>query len=70
MLNSTKPRESSTLFDPRHARWLLGVLGTLIAVVGADNLLGVILRQARSEIASLIDAEPNAPAPKVWYSNN
>jgi hypothetical protein len=44
----------------------------LIAVVGRDSLLGLILRQTRSEIVSILrDEEPAAPHPKAaCYENN
>jgi hypothetical protein len=50
-----------------HAGWVARVLGMLIAVVGRESLLGLILGQARCEIASVLRdtrAEPatNAPA--------
>ncbi len=49
-----------------HAKWVIGVLSMLVAVVGKDNLLGLILRQTRCEIRSLIRDEP-PPAP--WQNN-
>jgi hypothetical protein len=44
----------------------------LIAVVGRESLLGLILRQTRSEIVSLVrDEEPDVPAAKAaCYKNN
>ena len=44
----------SNLANLRQARWLVGVLGLLIAVVGKDTMLGLILVQTRMEIGSLI----------------
>ena len=48
---------TSAFFNLSHARWLAGVLGLLVGVVGRDSLLGLILRQARSEVVSLVRAE-------------
>ena len=42
-------------FEPKHARQVLGVLGMLIQVVGRESLLGAILGQTRSEVASILD---------------
>jgi hypothetical protein len=52
---------AAPFFNLGHARWVVGVLNMLIAVVGRDSLLGLILRQTRSEIASVIHDE--APDP-------
>jgi len=59
-------------FNLPHARWVIGVLRMLIAVVGRDSLLGLILRQARSEITSVVREEEKLPAaPKVsWHEYN
>jgi hypothetical protein len=46
--------ETAPFFNLAHARWVVGVLNMLIAVVGKDSLLGLILGQTRSEIASLV----------------
>ena len=53
----SRPFESARFFNPAQARWLLGVLAMLTAVVGPRSCLGVILAQARGEIASLL-ADP------------
>jgi hypothetical protein len=44
----------------------------LIAVVGKDSLLGIILRQTRSEITSVARGEDRHPTPAVgaWHENN
>jgi hypothetical protein len=54
------------------ARWVIGVLGLLIAVVGEESLLGLILRQTRSEVSSLVkDEEGTADRPgDQWFMNN
>jgi len=41
----------------RHARWAVGVLKLIIAVVGEDSLVGLIVRQARSELVSVLRDE-------------
>jgi hypothetical protein len=57
---NTRPSDAP-FFNLPQARWIGRVLGMLIAVVGRDSLLGLILRQARSEIASVIqDESPKA----------
>ena len=62
--------EEALPFDLPQARWLVGVLGMLIAVVGKSSLLGLILGQARSEVRSLLrDQEPSA-ARRVCPENN
>ena len=38
------------------------MLSMLIAVVGKDSLLGLILRQTRSEISSIVRDESSDPA--------
>ena len=56
----------------RQARWLVGVLGLLIAVVGKDTLLGLILVQTRREIGSLIhhgEAEQASFAEGCYLNN-
>lgn len=52
--------DEDEFFNIPHARWVIGVLGMLIAVVGKNSLLGLMLRQTRREIDSLIqDEEPS-----------
>ncbi len=64
--------EEASFFNLSQAKWVVGVLSMLIAVVGKDSLLGLILRQARSEIASIVhDEEPGQATPKAaCYENN
>ena len=54
------------------AQWVMGVLGMLIAVVGKESLLGLILRQSRSEITSLVRDEQVSPefSRDEWFKNN
>jgi hypothetical protein len=63
MATAQQPRHEAPFFNLAHARWVVGVLNMLIAVVGRDSLLGLILRQTRSEITSVIrDEAPPTPA--------
>lgn len=50
-------RESESTLDLKRARWVLSTLGLLIDVVGDRSILSLILRQARTEIESLVDCE-------------
>jgi hypothetical protein len=54
-LQNTSPR--SSLVNPHQARQVIGALGLLIALCGSRSCLGMILQQARSEIASLLQSE-------------
>jgi hypothetical protein len=65
-------REEAPFFNLPQARWVMGVLSMLIAVVGKNSLLGLILRQARFEIKSVVedDAAPAVRAPRACYENN
>ena len=62
MARTNPPADESSFFNLAHARWALGVLSMAIAVVGRDSLLGLILRQTRSEIASIVRDEDSSPA--------
>jgi hypothetical protein len=63
--NASSAEES--FFSLPQAKWVVGVLSMLIAVVGKDSLLGLILRQTRSEINSIVrDEEPAT----TQYLNN
>ena len=70
MVNVTS--ETAPFFSLPQARWVVSVLNMLIAVVGRDSLLGLLLRQTRSEIDSIIrDEAPNvATARAAQYQNN
>jgi hypothetical protein len=59
-------------FNVAHAKWVIGVLGMLIAVVGKDSLLGLVLRQTRFEINSLIQDDRPSPTVEraIRYTNN
>ena len=43
----------------RHARWAIGVLKLIVTVVGEDSLVGLIVRQARAELVSVLRDEDN-----------
>lgn len=59
-------------FNVAQAKWVIGVLGMLIAVVGKDSLLGLVLRQTRFEINSLLQDERPSPAVEraIHYKDN
>jgi hypothetical protein len=62
-----------SFFNLSHAQWVVRVLSMLIAVVGKESLLGLILRQTRSEITSIVrDETPETTAAKraACYENN
>ncbi len=64
--------QEAPFFSVPQAKWVACVLNMLIAVVGKDSLLGLILRQTRAEIDSLVRSE-EPPANKGWvacYQNN
>jgi hypothetical protein len=64
--------QETPFFSLPQARWVIGVLSMLIAVVGKESLLGLILRQARFEINSLVrEEEPDEiKAKKACYKYN
>lgn len=73
MIESTRETTNYSGFvNLRQARWLIGVLGMLMAVVGKDSLLGLILAQTRREVASLVEAEEEGQAQRgdAWHLNN
>jgi hypothetical protein len=72
MLERQKIAEEADFFSLPLAKWVIGVMGMLIAVVGKESLLGLILRQTRSEIKSLVRDEEDVPEPSVhpWFQNN
>ena len=64
--------EDAAFFSIPQAHWVVGVLNMAIAVVGKDSLLGLILRQTRSEITSIVrDEEPDADVMRAaCFKNN
>lgn len=72
MVRKTVSADPPEIFNLKLARWVLGVLGMLIGVVGKESLLGLILRQTRAEIGSLIRSEEQAPlsSPATAYKYN
>ncbi len=72
-MTRTNPSANEVAFFHRpHAKWVVGVLNMLIAVVGEESLLGLLLRQTRFEIGSLLrEDQPAAFLPKAaQYKNN
>jgi hypothetical protein len=70
MRRAKSPSSEESFFSLRQAKWVVGVLSMLIAVVGRDSLLGLILRQTRSEIKSIVQDEEPGPTPASCYQNN
>jgi hypothetical protein len=64
--------QNSPIVNAPHAKWVARVLTMLIAVVGRESLLGLILRQTRSEISSIVADERPAAASiaTTCYKNN
>jgi len=62
MAGKNTSNDEASFFNLGHARWVVGVLSMLIAVVGRESLIGLLLRQTRREIDSLIRDEQPAPA--------
>jgi hypothetical protein len=65
-------REEVAFFSLPQAKWVVGVLSMLIAVVGRDSLLGLMLRQTHAEINGIVrDEEPDAGrARQASFKNN
>ena len=57
MARANTSSKQASFFDLSLAKWVAGVLNMLVAVVGRESLLGLILRQTRSEINSLVQGE-------------
>jgi hypothetical protein len=72
MATRQPPNEDESFFNLEHAKWVVGVLNLAIAVVGRDTLLGLLLRQTRSEVMTLVrDEEPDPAAARLSaYKNN
>jgi hypothetical protein len=72
MARMNTARDEVPLFSLSQAKWVAGVLSMLIAVVGRDSLLGLLLRQTRSEINTLVRDEEAAgrTGPEACYRNN
>jgi hypothetical protein len=62
MARNNTPDDETSFFNIAHARWVIGILGMLIAVVGKESLVGLLLRQTRREIDSLIQDEQPSEA--------
>ncbi|HEY7310069.1 MAG TPA: hypothetical protein VH643_11975 [Gemmataceae bacterium] len=72
MAKTNSSATEAAFFNVAQAKWVIGVLGMLIAVVGKDSLLGLVLRQTRYEINSLIqDDRPSTVVERaVRYKDN
>ena len=72
MARTNTSADEFPFFNLAHAKWVAGVLSMLIAVVGKESLLGLILRQARFEIKSIVEDEEPEPAAarKACYRYN
>jgi hypothetical protein len=57
MSRSNTSANEAAFFNRPHAKWIVGVLSMLIAVVGEESLLGILLRQTRFEIRGLLREE-------------
>ncbi len=62
MIRKNTSSDDDSFFNIAHARWVIGVLSMLIAVVGKESLVGLLLRQTRREIDGLIKDEQPTPA--------
>ncbi len=64
--------QDAPFFSVAQARWVVCVVNMVIAVVGKESLLGLILRQTRSEIKSLIrdEEQDGAAAWRACYESN
>lgn len=68
MAKKNPSADEVSFFNLAQARWVIGVLGMLIAVVGKESLLGLLLRQTRFEIDSLIqDEDPSAAVQRAAH---
>ncbi len=72
MIDKNPPADDASFFNIAHARWVIGVLSMLIAVVGKESLVGLLLRQTRREIDGLIqDEQPTAAVERAArYKDN
>lgn len=72
MTRPTPCEEGDFFFDVDLAKWVTSVLNMLIAVVGKESLLGLILRQTKTEITSLVRDEQATPIQQheQWFGNN
>jgi hypothetical protein len=72
MMRRYQCTEDVEFFSIPLAKSVIGILGILVRLVGEESLLGLILRQTRSEIASLVrDEERTADYPNdQWFKYN
>jgi hypothetical protein len=53
-------KDEGSFLNIRHAKWAVGVLNLIVAVAGEESLVGLIVRQARSELVSVLRDERRA----------
>jgi hypothetical protein len=72
MIRKQPSHDDVEFFNLRLTKWVLGVLAMLIAVVGKESLVGLILGQTRREISGLVRDEEEAAAPsrEAWFPSN
>jgi len=72
MIRNYASEDETDFFNLPLAKWVVGVLAMLIAVVGRESLVGLILRQTRSDIARLVEDEESGSntSSDAWYTNN
>lgn len=60
------PQNTTPVVDVEKARYVAGTLALLMDVVGNEGVLGMVLRQARNEVVSLIpDQKPVITRKKI-----
>jgi hypothetical protein len=72
-MTGNPPSDDAPFFNLDQARWLVGSLDLLIRAVGRESLLGLILRQTRSEIDSIVtdeEAGGSALPRNAFYEQN
>lgn len=61
MIATCHRQTGNELVNTRHALQVLGVLSLMIKTVSPETSLGIILQQARSEVASLLQSQHDMP---------
>jgi len=64
--------EEVGFFNLPLAKWVVGVLGVLIGIAGKESLVGLTLRQTRSEIAGFVrdEEQPVIYPGDQWFNRN
>ena len=55
MIRKNTSSDEDSFFNIAHARWVIGVLSMLIAVVGKESLVGLLLRQTQTRSPATAD---------------